>query len=353
MQIILSLDCTGSMGELACPTCATTRMQEQKRAVLQFLDAVENTEGHEKVKLGISVFSMKADWLYTTYAADGTPTGTAVRPDNNLSLDQMRLAVQDGFGISGENESAACKKLNTYTSLGTGLAFMHDYLRTQEVEGVKQVEVMITDGEPNQRTPYAACPVDVFCPGDGTYCCPWGANCSLAGWRCDAGSGTSVCAPYARDFLRCTLADTNSSWGSEVLGSALGVSSEPTSTPTPIPTLRPTRTPTPFGWPTNTPRPTRTPTPSGWPTIIPPWLITPSPIPTLYGVRNPDVDVYTVTVMESPPADVLSIFQTYSTHHFNLSEADDLSEILAQILDEIIKSMISYQIRRVVPTPIR
>jgi hypothetical protein len=340
-EIVMSLDCTGSMGDAACPDCVNTRMDEQKSAVTQFLDTLETIPGHELVKIGISVFAMKADWLYTSYSGDGTPTGTAVRPDSTLSLNQIRDAIRNGFGSSGESDSPACKKLLTYTSVGSGLTFMHDYLRTSEIAGTKQVEVLITDGEPNQRIPYSRCPVNVFCPGDGIYCCPSGSNCYQTNWRCPAGSGTTTCSPHARDFLRCALADTTETWRSEVLGDVLGDSAEPTSTPTPQPTRRPTPTPTPFGAPTATPRPR--------PSVRP----TPTRVPPFPGIRNPDVDVYTVTVMDNPPPEVISIFEMYATRHYNLADANRLREILGQILEEILHRSESFRIQRVVPTPIR
>lgn len=295
-QIVMSLDCTGSMGNRACPTCLTTRMEEQTKAVLQFLDAVESTEGHERIQLGVSVFTMKADWLYTSYDGTGNPTGTAVRPDNPLSIDEIKQAVNNGFGITGEAGSPACKKLNTYTSIGSGLSFMHDYLRSVKESDTKQVEILITDGEPNQRIPYSSCPVDVFCPGDGRYCCPSGSNCYLTGWTCPVGQGPGVCTSYARDFLRCTLADTNQSWIQEA-GAGAGASH--------------------------------------------------------MGVRDPDTNVYTVTVMQSPPAQVLNIFESFATEHYHLSNADKLTEILGLILQEILHSLTNYRIQRVVPTPIR
>lgn len=345
MEVVMSLDCTASMGEPACDTCGSTRMDEQKRAVTNFLDTLETIEGHEMVKIGISVFALRADWLYTSYAADGTPTGTAIRPNAALTLDQVRDAVRSGFGSSGEGESPACKKLLTYTSVGSGVTFMHDYLASTADEGALQIEVLVTDGEPNQRIPHPGCPVNVFCPADGNYCFPTGSNGAQTGWRCPAGSGTTTCTPYARDFLSCALADTNTTWRSEVLGSVLASHTEPTSTPTPRPTFMPTRTPTPFGAPTATPRPT--------PAISITPRPTATPVPALYGIRNPDVDIYTVTVLDNPPPQVLSIFQTFSTRHYNLSDADRLTEILGEILQEILNSSISYRIQRVVPTPIR
>lgn len=362
MEILLSLDCTESMSNPACDGCVNTRMDEQKTAVLNFLRAVEETEGHERVKIGISVFELQARWLNTQYRTDGTPIGVDVRPDNDLSFLEMRQAVETGFTRWGHTGSPACKKVHDYTSVGSGLTFMHDYLRESKTEGVKQVEVLITDGEPNESILYVTesgpkCYPVVFCPHNIDYCCGGGPLCGDLGWYgwcSDAYVNDENCAIMGRDFLRCALADTNTEWTSEWENRfVLQASYEPSSTPMPSPTLRPTRTPTPFGAPSSTPRPTRTPTPVGWisPTSEP--TNTPHPTPAIRGVRDPDVDVYTVTVMESPPPNVMSIFQTYSTHHFNLNEASGLNAILGQILQEIIQSLTSYQIRRVVPTPIR
>jgi len=297
-HIVMSLDCTASMGEKACPTCSTSRMDEQKKAVLNFLNELETTEGHERIKVGISVFELKSDWLYTSYAADGTPTGVAVRPDSPLSLNDIRSAVNNGFGHSGDTGSKACRKIFTYTSVGSGLAFMHDYLRTTATENLDQVEILITDGVPNQRIPYSPCPENIFCPGTPGLCG------SVPGWSCLAGKSGSACTPYARDFLRCTLADSGTNWTGEA-GAVNGVS--------------------------NT------------------------------GARDPEVDVYTVTVLDTPSSSgelenfnkVTSIFDTYSTEYYPLSEADKLSEKLKLILEKIITKVNRYQIKRVVPTPIR
>jgi len=301
-DIVLVLDCTGSMGEKACASCSTTRMEEQEKAVLGFLDDLEATPGNENIKLGISVFTLNADWLYTSYTGSGDPSGVAVKPDSGLSIAEMRQAVTSGFSYGGEQGSPACKHLLTYTSIGSGVSFAHDYLRTTASSGNKQIEVVISDGEPNQRIPVSSgCPLNIFCPGDGNYCCPSGSLCNKTkplsadgnGWSCPAGSGTSRCEPYARDFLRCVMADSNTDWVPEKYTG-----------------------------------------------------------PTPKGVRDPNVDVYAVTVLDNPPASVTQIFSTYATKYYNSADADDLSEILEDIFEEII-TLSTITIKRVVPTPVR
>jgi hypothetical protein len=297
-EIMLSLDCTGSMGQRACPTCATTRMDEQKKAVSDFLDAVAANPGADKIKVGISVFAMSGNWLYTSYTSGGVPNGTAIKPDSGLTVQQMKQAITTNFGHSGETASLACRSVQTYTSVGTGLAFMHDYFKTT-APGLDKIEVLVTDGEPNQRIPYPGCPVDIFCPGNRNYCCPSGSMCAQTrplssdgnGWTCPAGYGETTCTPHARDFLRCVLATTDRAWVPE-------------------------RAPGPFQ----------------------------------QGVRDPEVDAYVVTVLDNPPAAVTSIMNSFATKYYNSASASDLTGILQDIFQEILTSSTTYTFGKITPT---
>ncbi len=467
-EIVFSLDCTESMGEAACPGCDQTRMEKLKQAVMLFLDTLAGKVGHEKVRVGISVFALKSDWLYTAYDGAGNPLAgsLAVSPENALTIPEIKAAVENGFRDGGSRgdiavtASPACIKMLSYTSIGTGLAFVHDYLRPRKEFGKKQIEILVTDGLPNQRTPYANCPQSVFCPGDGSFC-PGGSSRLLLGenWNCPVGSGTASCEPHARDFLRCTLASSNSTWypeaGGEVLG-LLALVGEPTSTPVPVSTPKPSPTgiptlsvsptstpgPTPLPLPTPTPLPeycnlsvspmsgiwhrpgtfvytnrsssamtidwrlgcttatcpllgesgvdtllpgesrergwgricarwalnltprncpqrgfvaerencpTSTPRPTSVPTATPTSLPVRIPVSGVRGVRDPEVDLYSVTVIDDPSPQVVSIFQTHSTQYYSSETAEQLSEILQDIFQEILESMTTIRIRRVVP----
>lgn len=299
-EIVLSLDCTGSMSQPACSSgCPTTRMQEQKKAVLSFLDSVKANPGADKVKIGISVFQMSAQWMSTAYAGDGTPIGTTIRPDSSLTIDQIKQAVTTGFGNGGDTLSPACRKVQTATSIGSGLMFMHNYF--SGVSPTKnRIEVLISDGEPNQRIPDPACPVSIFCPLTSAFCCPAGTRCNetktlagnTTGWNCPAGSGESACSPYARDFVRCALATTDRAWVPEKGGAAF-----------------------------------------------------------YSGARDPNVSAYVVTVIENPPASVVSIFSSFADKYYNSANATQLTEILQDIFQEIITSITNYSINKVVPEP--
>lgn len=301
-EIMLSLDCTSSMGDHACDGCSSTRMDEQKKAVNNFLDLVRTSPAADEIKVGISVFAMNGEWLYTSYSSDGTPTGTPITPDSELTVDQIKQAVTTNFGHTGEGGSLACRKVNRFTSVGTGLAFMHDYFKTV-TEDKNMIEVLITDGEPNERIPYTGCPQNNFCPGDEVYCCPGGSMCYItqpwtadgSGWTCPYGAGSwesGPCLPHARDFLRCALATTESPWTSEVNSA-----------------------------------------------VYP-------------GVRDPEVDAYMVTVLDTPPENVTSILETFATRYYNSASASDLSAILSDIFGEILTSTTHYSFSKVTPTPV-
>ncbi len=298
MEIVFSLDCTGSMGSKACETCSTTRMDEQKNAVMAFLDALEASRGSEKVKVGISVFSMVANWMNTAYDASGHPIGTDVNPNSSLSIGQIKSAISNNLKSSGEFDSPACISTLNSTNAGAGVVFMHDYFKSVS-ESKSRVEILITDGEPNQRTPYPGCPKNVFCPAHDSYCCPAGWNCyetrrisGGTGWSCPLGAGVDECAPHARDFLRCALATSDQRWTMET-----------------------------------------------------------SPHEHPWGTRDPGVDIYAVTVLDRPPAEVTEVFNTYATEYFNSANASRLTTILSEIFEKISKKESIYNIYKVVPTP--
>lgn len=195
-EIVLSLDCTTSMQTKACNFCSTTRMGEQKKAVYAFLDLVnqKNIElGEERIKVGISVFAKRASWLKNEY--DGT--GIDITPNSGLSTEQMKVAVNKHMNESFRvNElvprGAACDSVEDTTSIGSGLVFMHKYFENVTDPKISKIELLISDGEPNMRILYPACPISYSCGG--------------------------LCEERARDFLSCTLATTEQTWDPEVTG---------------------------------------------------------------------------------------------------------------------------------------
>ncbi|KKU97462.1 MAG: hypothetical protein UY28_C0020G0006 [Candidatus Amesbacteria bacterium GW2011_GWB1_48_13] len=312
-QILFALDCTGSMGAAACsdPSCSEiqpdtwpkiTRMDKMKEAVDAFLEKLGETPGNEKVKVGISLYNLIGNWLYTQYQPDGTPIGNPINPDNTWTIEEMRLAVKNGFGRSGGQESPACKNVLSWTNVGGGLDFMHKYFNNNNPPGIKQIEIIITDGIPNERTPNPKCGQYIFCPVEGAFCCPSGTKCNMTkplsddgqGWTCPQGSGENTCEKHGMEYLACNLADTNTAWI--------------------------------------------------------PLTFTQSPNPK--GVRDPEVDLYSVTVLDKVPFPyVVNSFQDFSTKYYNSNEAKNLPEILNDIFNTIMTSILTIEIKRVVPTP--
>ncbi|HBC72664.1 MAG: hypothetical protein UX91_C0005G0042 [Candidatus Amesbacteria bacterium GW2011_GWB1_47_19] len=300
-EIVFSLDCTGSMAAAACadtnicnyqppgsPFYAITRMDKLKEALIVFLDKLEALPGHEKIKIGLSVFTLKSDWMYTSYAADGTPTGQAIKPDNAISSDipAIKSAVNNFLGRSGEEHSMACKKILTFTNVGGGLIFAHDYLKTRKPLGKKQIEILVTDGWSNQRTPHAGCSQNIFCPGDAIYCSGYGYTCPVP---------LPNCQMHGWEFTACALASTQQQW------QPISFASDP------------------------------------WPV----------------GVRDPEVDMYTVGVYSDPPNYINSAFTNFSNKYFQNDEAFQLPVILSDIFDEILESFTVINVQRLVPSPIR
>lgn len=71
------------------------------------------------------------------------------------------------------------------------------------------------------------------------------------------------------------------------------------------------------------------------------------------GVRDSKVDAYAVTILDKPPADVVSLFQKYTTEggYFNASRASQLDGILNNILGKILEDRSTITVQRVIPTP--
>lgn len=298
VDIVLALDCTGSMDAGArCADCfdSPTRFDAQKEAAINFVDAVAALEDADKFKIGIQVFGIDSKWL--------TYNGIEVTSENNVSFAEIRSALDQGFG-STRATSSACTDVMDATSVGSPYSFSHSYFARTATEGTKQIEIVITDGLPNSRIPYAECiPENAFCPAfpldtQGTNYC----DTNDYGWSCYRGdeyssgpfdadgfneSAYSICEPLAKDFLRCALAD------SETFVPELGRN----------------------------------------------------------GLRNPEVDAYAVTIYSRVPREARDIFTNYTTPngYFNASRADQLSSILSQILDTIVGERSFVSITKLVP----
>lgn len=305
VDMILSLDCTGSMNAAADPTRASagTRFDAQKDAALNFVDRLiaitADPKYAGKFRLGIMVFGMDAKWL--------TLGGSNVTP-GSVQLSEIKTALNAGFG-STRATSSACTSVMDATSVGSAYAASHDYFKLHKSPKTKQVEIVITDGEPNTRIPYGGCGPSVFCPSfpksstGQNYC-----DSNEYGWSCYNGdsykdgpydadnfnqAAYNMCEPLGRDFLTCAIADTGTS--------------------------------------------------------IPP---IPQSATNRKGVRDPDVSAYGVTILTNPPPEVVSIFTTYLSPngYFNATRASQLKNILNTVLNEILRDHSTITIKRTPPT---
>jgi len=280
VDIVFVLDCTKSMNEGS--GIGTSRFTELERAVVGFLDGASvYSFAESNLRVGVVVFGIDAAWLRT---ADGLE----VRPNANLSLAEVRQAVEGGFG-STQDESPVCGSLELpdWTSIGSGIVFAHNYFSEYAAEGVKGVEIVVTDGDPNTRIPYDNCPIVGGLSGSGF--CPWPRDyCSSNpfDWECSGWEGR--CQGPARAFLACSLAREDVVWG-----------------------LR---------WDRDD-----------------------------YGVRDSDVDIYSLTIYDSPNSEVVGIFNDFSTRYYQLANAAELSGALEEILGRVVESMSVIRITRVIP----
>lgn len=252
VEIVLVLDCTTSMNN-SSGTPGKTRFNALEDAAVNFVSSVEDLPDADKYKIGVAVFGTTSAWLKYN--------GADILP-GSLSFPELRDALTIGFGNT-RSSSQCGSTVADYTNVG--LAFRHgnDYLASTRQEDIKQIEIIITDGEPNSSLQ------DNRCAGSIT--------CNLS------------CVDAAKDYLRCMLADN----------------------------------------------------------------VTFVPEIGQNGVRDPDVDAYAVTILDNPPGDVIDIFNNYATEngYYNASRANELTEILEGILDNILEDRSTVTIKRVIPTP--
>jgi len=333
VDIILSIDCSGSMGELSGTVDVfgnpTTRFEEAERAALALVQAIKDHPDSAKFYLGVEIFGIDAAWIkedpLDATSADITPT-------NNHTLVENAIEASFGHDI---DDSPVCKLVLNNTSIGSGFALARDYFNANPIPpslNVKRAEILITDGNPNSRMPYADCPGpdtepdhfggNFFCP-TFRYFCPGKFYANTKGWLCDASymSGPSSCLlktmtsqdppqfcddtissciidcgechAYSRDFVRCTLARSGATYP-----------------------IEPT-----------------------------------SGIQYSSGVRDPSVAAYVVTIYD-PVSDIMhDIFSIYADKYFELGDAANLKTVLEDIFIEI-SSTASFKLQRIVPSPL-
>jgi hypothetical protein len=203
-DIILSLDCTGSMVEnTACPSCIQTRLWEEKLASQHLVDLLR-TAGVD-VRFGLSVFGLNPAWAKTS-------TNQVITPENNVSLDEIWQTIEHGFilntngsydGSTAMADMPLCQEVLQSTNIGSAFGFSHDYFAAHTDPTRKQVEIVISDGVPNASLPYSPCPGSMICPPYAT-----SQACSQFGGCITPYSHytESFCIPYGRSLLSCALA---------------------------------------------------------------------------------------------------------------------------------------------------
>lgn len=320
VEIVMALDCTSSMNDSASGTGGgPTRFDALKSATLTFINKMEQLELDNpeefggKFKFGILTYGIDAKWAQFN--------GDDLTPQNPISYDQLRTLVQTGFG-STRQTSSLCANVMDATSIGSGLAKMHEYFDSHIDSRKKSIEILITDGLPNSRIPDNSCPpLNNDCPSWFPSCTPTSGFCpgyyiepgtrrnycesNEYGWSCDNydyyswpghidGSGYNsvaydYCSPKALNYLRCTLAKSNTNV------SEIGQT----------------------------------------------------------GSRNPNVDAYTVTVLQDDPssAPTINAFRKYADLYLNASQADQLTDRLNTVFDDIVSKLSVTTITRVIPQP--
>lgn len=268
VDIMIGLDCTSSMNTVDGGD-TKTRISNLRTAAINFVNAVPLTGNY---RIGVFVFGIDGQWMKTAANQDITLT-------SGLTPTEVSSALQTQLGDTIPN-SPACKTVIQNTSVGTGFVFSQDYLKTQKSNGHKQVEIIITDGEPNSRIPYAGCAPSVYCPARPELC-------NVGGYGgCYPGSSSSVCTPLAVEFLRCSVADTN------------------------------TTLPNSFD----------------------------------KGVRDPDITTYAVTISTSPSGPAATVLKKYlGDNYIGADRAGQLNTILSGILNNILSKRETITIHKDIP----
>lgn len=314
IEMTLILDCTGSMNEDAGD--GRTKVQALKESLVGtqvgkegLLTTLKNKTAAEKqhIKIGVVVFTVNAFWLTDSFHIGA---GTELKP-GSLSVDDVYNVINSGFNTtvntndgSYHGDSPACDNFFPvweYTSAGSGFAKAHEYFSGPPPANTKRAEVLITDGVINTRIPHPVCPPvsasaksqhilpqNAYCSNNLNYCdgMPYSPQ-SQYGYPWMCYDWSDNCYEDAIAFMTCTMADTGTVW--DITNGYLGV-------------------------------------------------------------KTPDVDIYTVSVYNSLPADVAAIYTTYSVPDgfYNLNNATGLATALGKVMTQIITSS-QINIRRVVP----
>ena len=193
VEIVLVMDCTGSMGEKASAGGLSSRFYEQREAVKNFIQGVMTLKDMDRYTLSVAVYGNTTSWYKDS---SGNPLKSLTGFDD---LQKLYNEIHAGFGnppdkdVNIQRGETRCASLvQDYTNTGAGLKIAEEYL--DSVAGSKsKALILVTDGIPNSKTKDASCPNDVNCHGSN-----------------------QACFDDSRDYLRCRLADNQSQYTSEV-----------------------------------------------------------------------------------------------------------------------------------------
>ncbi len=311
VEMILALDCTGSMGAKADPSCSgsdcISKMTAQKNAVKHFLQTIDAMVEKDKIYTGLAVFAGGLELGTTLNDAQwftingGLPTRQIATPTNDY--DKLLSILETGLQTNRENSPACCFAASGFrnadcqletrgTSVGSGYAFINDYFKNNPIpedQVVKRFEIVVTDGLPNSRNlEYPDCPFTDFSPSPPPP--PYCREPMLPPYD----SYASACVKEAKNYLRCTLADQEQNIDE-------------------------------------------------FPASLQPFS----------GLRDVENSAYGVVVYGGVPNDVREIFLKYAgpenQNYFETENANNLTNILEDILSDIIETTLKITIKREAP----
>lgn len=354
-EVALSLDCTASMVEVSDQSNPLlprsewkSRMRAEKEAVLYLINYIEDhVPNKDKLKLGINVFRDNTRWLQATidtanvvrsdqvfdktrlinaieYAYPNGPDCDPYNPltykatldcweklylnttlcngiDCYIDVDKTKF---DKFPACG-NPIGKPERLNGNTSISSGLIFSEDNLTKPRLPTTKQAIVLVTDGSPNVAikdlrdaviNPYG-CDNQYYCANRLSFCKL--AVRPISGYNtgpvsvgdCQNIGGTYIygdpCKQPAKDQVACSMADHSQNVSQN--GNAPGR-------------------------------------------------------------RDPDVDLYMLTVYSGVAQELKNLYTDYiDSNYIELNNAGELSAKLSEIFKIITTSSSTITIRRVTP----
>lgn len=262
VEIMLALDCTGSMDSAADPDDPSegTRFDALEEATVALLDELDGISS-PVFSVGLALFKVDSKLV--------TP------PTTNISA--LKTQVQNGFNTNLAN-SPICNNLIDDTSVGSGMDEANKYFKTNPADAdTKRFIVLMTDGDTNSTPSDSSCNVDhqlcIFytqsqCNPPGTY-------------QCSGGRGY-VCIAKSQNYLTCKLASSDQLAG---------------------------------------------------------------------GQRDPEIDVFAVTVLKGLNQENREIYENYATKYYSSDKAADLPVIFSEIVVDIGETLQKIMIQRLVPTP--